>query len=284
MYGCRSIRLAIVVKFTTLWIEYGGPVMLKEEYKAINSDYADYEGFSFTENNFSQYLRDKVKTKFEDREWSGILVEAAVNETGFSPENFVEIFHNRDQINSWRIGELVAECILEDLYNVRFYYNSTRDSKNHRSNLPGADLVGFCNMDDKVCFLFGEVKTSNDIRTPPHVLYGKSGMILQLETLKDNRIKRHDLVKWIFSKAVYIKGDFLQECSQALTTYIKSHYNRVRLIGILVRDTEPNERDVKARARALSNIPLEMRVKLISLYTGLLMEDNGWERAMNGGV
>src|SRR5690606_14251296 len=131
----------------------------------------------------------------------------------------------------WRIGEYLAECLLEDKYNAKFYYNSSRDSKNPNANETGADLVGLVQINEDVCFLFGEVKTSNDKRCPPNVVYGKSGMIYQLETLRDNVQKRNDLVKCIWGKAVLMKGEFKDYCSKALVTYQKSNKNKVKLIG-----------------------------------------------------
>lgn len=258
---------------------------LNEEYKCINGNCVDYEGHLFLDGKFEECLQGRVKEKFQDSEWAEMLTEQAVESTGFSEENFTDIFVNREEESSWRIGELVAESILEDKYDVRFYYNSSRDSKNLRSNLTGADLIGFCNIENDVCFLFGEVKTSNDLDTPPNVLYGKTGMIYQLESLINDKNKRHDLVKWVWGKAILIKGRFKEECAKALGTYIGSNHCKLQLVGVLVRDTQPNERDLKARARALrNNIPANMKVKLISLYSGFKMENKNWEKAMNRGA
>lgn len=259
--------------------------ILKEEYKGTSGETIEYTGFSFNDGEFEQYLCSKVKPRFEDAEWTDMLIKESVELTGFSTENLVAVFENREMINEWRIGELVAECILEDKYKVRFYYNSSRDAKNLRSNLTGADLVGFCDIDNEVCFLFGEVKTSCDPNTPPHVLYGKSGMIRQLESLKDNKDKRHDLVKWIASKAIAFNGSFKEEYGNALKTYISSKCNKVHLVGVLVRDTQPTEKDIKGRAAALNkNIPKSMSLMLASIYTGLKMNSNNWEKVMNGGA
>lgn len=257
---------------------------LRREYKCTNGTCVDYEGHSFKECKFEECLRGMVKEKFEDAEWVDTLTEEAVKSTGFSEESFIEIFENREVENHWRIGELVAESVLERKYNVRFYYNASRDSKNLRTNLTGADLIGFCDIDNDICFLFSEVKTSEDEDTPPNVLYGKTGMVHQLENLKTDKKKRHDLVKWIWSKAIKIEGKFKQECSCALSNYVQSDYSKIQLVGVLVRDTQPNERDLKSRARALhGNIPVNMKLKLISLYTGLKMKNGNWENAMNRG-
>lgn len=258
---------------------------LSKEYERENSEYIDYEGISFKGDSFKKYLSSKVKEKFDDTEWTNTLVTDAVKLTGFSVDNLISIFENKENANSWRVGELVAECILEDEYSIRFYYNSSRDAKNLRSNLTGADLVGFCDIEKDVCFLFGEVKTSNDESIPPQVMYSKTGMINQIENLYKSIEKRDSLVKWIFSKAHLIRGEFLNECKEALKTYVKSKKKKLSLIGVLVRDTKPNERDLKARAKHLKQNDTceDTKVRLLSLYTNVKMKENNWENIMNGG-
>lgn len=258
---------------------------LNKEYEKESDEYIDYKGLSFNENSFEQYLTSRIKHKFDDSEWTNTLVTDAVKLTGFSADNFISIFENKENANSWRIGELVAECILEDEYSIRFYYNSSRDSKNLRSNLTGADLVGFCDIEEEICFLFGEVKTSDDSDTPPNVMYSKTGMINQIENLRDNTEKRDSLVKWLFSKARLIEGEFLNECTEALKTYVRSKGKKLGLIGVLVRDTEPNEKDLKSRAKHLkkNDTCAETKVRLLSLYTKVEMQKNNWENIMNRG-
>lgn len=258
---------------------------LNKEYERESDEYIEYKGLSFNGNSFEQYLTSRVKEKFEDAEWTEALVTDAAKLTGFSVDNFIGIFENKEKANSWRIGELVAECILEDEYCIRFYYNSSRDSKNLRSNLTGADLVGFCDIEEEVCFLFGEVKTSDEESTPPHVMYSKTGMIEQIENLYDSIEKRDSLVKWLFGKAHLIEGEFLNECTEALKTYIKSKKKKLGLVGVLVRDTKPNERDLQSRAKYLKKNETceETKVRLLSLYTNVKMKNNNWENIMNGG-
>lgn len=257
--------------------------ILKEEYALAIANNLSYEGLSFLEGKFEEYLCVRVRDRFKDTEWSTNLANAAIELSGFSDGNFKEIFSNREIASNWRIGEIIAECILEDKYDARFHYNDSRDAKNTRGNTTGADLVGFCDVDDNTYFLFGEVKTSSDEKTPPQVLYTKTGMIEQLEDLKRNRDKRHDLVKWIFGKAKNMDGSFLEDCKKAILLYVKNDEN-VQLIGVLVRDTNPNKRDLDSRAKTLhNNLSDQMRVKLISIYSGLKMGTNRWVTIMNRG-
>lgn len=258
--------------------------ILKEEYACTIDNNIEYEGFSFIENKFEEYLQVRVKDRFNDTEWSEELASVAIELSGFSDENFKEIFTKREIGNNWRIGETIAECILEDKYCARFHYNNSRDAKNMKANDTGADLVGFCDVDNNTYFLFGEVKTSSDENIPPQVLYGKTGMVKQLEDLKNYSEKRHDLVRWIFGKAIISKGLFLEDCRKAISLYGKNDEN-VQLIGVLVRDTIPNKRDLDSRAKSLhNNLPDQMKVKLISIYSGLKMEINQWVSIMDRGV
>ncbi|WP_191566574.1 hypothetical protein [Metabacillus idriensis] len=254
-------------------------------YKPYDHETVSYRGLLFSEDGFKEYISSRVKEKFDDTDWTMQLAseaEEALLETGFSAENLMDIFTNREMENNWRIGEYLAESILEDRYNVKFYYNNSRDAKNPMGNDTGADLVGLCDIDGEICFLFGEVKTSSDNDTPPNVLYGKSGMIKQLEVLRDSEIKRNDLVRWIWGKAVSIRGEFKTDCSNALKSYQLSNRSKVKLIGVLVRDTDVTVKDLHSRAKTLnSNVPTGMVIELMGLYSGYGMNNDNWINALN---
>lgn len=70
-----------------------------------------------------------------------------------------------------------------------------------------------------------------------------------------------------------------------MCAYTKSKREKVQLVGVLVRDTTPNELDLKNRAKALEETasPL-MGVWLFALYTGVPMEKDAWKFIMNGGA
>jgi len=243
-----------------------------------------YSGQSFkTINDFEGILRDKVKSNLHDEVWNEKLINSAMEATGFSEDNFRKIFSSKEKESEWMIGEVLAEVFLESEIGANFYYNYSRDSKNFNTNQTGADIVGICSKSEKSCFLFGEVKTSSQDAAPPKVLYGKSGMISQIESLKSDNKKVHTLVKWHWNKATLLKGEYKEKCAEALKNYIKD--NRYSLVGVLVRDTHPNERDLLSRAVSLSNEPVEnVEIKLYAIYTKLKMEDGKWILAMNRGV
>lgn len=179
-----------------------------------------------------------------------------------------------------RIGELVAEKIVESRYSAKFTYNSDRDLKNPNSNNTGADLVGFIEMEDgAVNFLFGEVKTSEEHTNPPGVMYGSTGMIDQLVELGTNSDKLKSLVKWIFIKCNSDKDLLVQKyIREAMQHYVKDR-SSIQLIGVLVRDTNPNEMDLKNRYIDLKKrINGQHNVQLLAVYSNYKMKDGAWEK------
>lgn len=261
--------------------------MLQRVYgKEDNDETVPFQGIMFLENKFVEYIGDRVKNRFLDTDWTNELVERAkeaLQDTGFDMSNLEDILSNREEEDNWRIGECLAECILEDHFSAQFHYNNSRDAKNPNGNDTGADLVGLHYDEEDVIFLFGEVKTSYDIKTPPQVLYGKSGMIKQLEDLRDEEGKRSSLVRWIWSKAVAKHGsEFHEKCATALKNYMLN--KRLKLVGVLVRDTDVNKQDLYSRAKALNeNIAGGIEIELISIYSGYKMENDNWIKAINGG-
>lgn len=259
--------------------------MIQKVYeKETSDDTVSFQGILFLESKFIEYLGDRVHDRFLDTNWTNELVERAkeaLGDTGFEMSHIEEILTNSEEEDNWRIGECLAECILEDHFSAKFDYNNSRDAKNPNGNDTGADLVGLSINDQDVIFLFGEVKTSKDVKTPPHVLYGKTGMITQLESLRDEENKRNSLVKWIWSKAVPTLGsEFYTNCAIALKNYMTE--KKLKLVGVLVRDTEVDKRDLYSRAKALNtNIPDGLQIELISVYSGYKMENNGWINAFN---
>ena len=246
-----------------------------------------YIGMSFDKSFLLNYLEIRVKPKLFD--YSG--TETLMNEygdiarTGFQKAKLQEIFKSRHEPIPWRIGEALSECYLEDYCNARFHYESSRDAKNPRSNLTGADIVGFIDINDQTIFLFGEVKTSNQKLSPPTILYGRSGLIKQLEIIVNKKEVRYDLIKWLGFKAKNLENThgFQIDYRRALEFYLRSDGELVKIVGILVRDIEPNEKDLKSRYnRLLKNLNKNIYFDLKAFY--LPIDINQLDRILiNGG-
>lgn len=256
-------------------------ILLDLEYeKRDENGNLEYEGISFVKDEFPAFLKQTIAPIYKDEEYNAQMKEVAIDMTGFDSVNLQAVFDTMPKVSNFRIGELVAEKIVESRYNAKFTYNSDRDLKNPNSNNTGADLVGFIEMEDgAVNFLFGEVKTSEEQTAPPGVMYGKTGMINQLIELGTNSDKLKSLVKWIFIKCNSDKDLAVKKyIREAMQHYVKDR-DSVQLIGVLVRDTNPDEMDLKNRYSDLKRkINGQNNVQLLAVYSNYKMKDEAWEK------
>jgi hypothetical protein len=255
-------------------------------YELIESKIHGYLGLKIPDAYVKDHLPNEIKEKLNDFEGTNELVEtfsSSIPSTGFNNTAILlDIFTLEGPTNQWRIGEAMAEFYLESEKNARFYWNELRDQRNINSNKTGADLVGFIEIDGETVFLFGEVKTSNDPDRPPQVLYGKSGMIKQLEDLATDEKKVKALIRYLGTKArLYESTDpFRIDFDKALNSYI-SNMNKYNLIGILVRDVDPDKKDVESRYAALKKtVNVLTGLQLIALYISI--DQTEWEGLVNG--
>lgn len=132
-------------------------------------------------------------------------------------------------------------------------------------SLPGADLVGFQRENDAVFLLLGEVKTSRDRNAPPGVMYGGSGMIWQLERSATGLGRQHSLLQWLFARC---NTDlYSQLFEKAVGRYLRSQGTDFLLVGVLIRDTDPSEFDLRERGKALAKVlPAPTRIELVAWY------------------
>ena len=108
-------------------------------------------------------------------------------------------------------------------------------------------MVGFIEVDGQVVFLFGEVKTSSETANrPPQVMTNNEGMENQLKDLYNNHNKRRVLISYLRNKAkLQPEGDsFKDDLEAGIQSYYSSTGN-YQLIGVLVRDVEPDEADLQ---------------------------------------
>ena len=225
------------------------------------------------------YLPNRVSARCYDIEGKSTLHKRfdGLAKTGFDDRIISEIIEGEDgKIQFWKIGESLAECYLEDNYEVRFHYNSSRDAKNPKSSLTGADIVGFIGINGDTVFLFGEVKTSKEEKYPPHVWYGRSGMKRQLERIKDKADTRSNLIRWLMFKSEGFSEEhrIQKDIDTALAHYTKSRRTKFRIAGVLVRDVKPNLADLEGRYKSLSTgLNKNMFLDLLAIYLPIPVED-----------
>jgi hypothetical protein len=178
----------------------------------------------------------------------------------------------------WQIGEALAEILLAEWHGAVWVWNGARDRKVSAASLPGADLVGFASTSTGVRFLLGEVKSSSDTASPPHVLYGKTGMVRQLENLAAGR-ELWTLVKWLRARCT--SDEHAARYRDAARTWLGGEAESLHLVGCLIRDTAPVATDLEARGIALSgSISEAIRVELYAWYVPIAMDK--WPSLIEG--
>jgi hypothetical protein len=237
------------------------------------------------EDRFKSYVASRVKARVEDADaHDPFEVELRGMATTGMHTDFIErLLRAIPDEKSWAVGEALAECVLadDDTREICWPWNLVRDRRTPRASLPGADLVGFCKEGESVLLLFGEVKTSSDARTPPNVMNGSGGMVWQLEDEATRLDIQHALLKWLRSRC---ESPGHQELYRtAVRRYVASVGKEILLVGILLRDTKPNELDLKARAKALAaKLSAPTRIEITAWY--LPVPINDWPTLLHGGV
>ncbi len=248
------------------------------EYSCSDLDNCFYSGIKFQDFFIQEYLSERIHQRYFDTEGSEELTNefSDIETTDFEIEELRKIFEIDIPIDDWRIGEVLAECFLEDYKEAKFYYNHIRDAKNPRSSLTGTDLVGFVNTNNQTIFLFGEVKSSHQQVSPPSVIYGDTGLISQLNDLKGNSKVRGELIRWLGLKVFQLPDShpFKIDFKKALYIYYNSENKRIKIVGVLIRDTEPNEDDLKRVFDDLKyDLDSDTLIELLALYLPMTFID-----------
>lgn len=261
-----------------------------ECYSHIDSEHRSYHGWEFDDSEVQTALTGKVKDNLIDREEQELFLEdlAGLTSTGFdSTRVLADIQAIEEELpadsRTWRIGEAFAEIALENHLGVRFHWNELRDARNPKGNKTGADLVGFIEISGDVLFLFGEAKTSSEIMNrPPQVMTGANQMESQLRELYSSEQKRRVLIRYLASKTRNLPADhpFKIDFDNALKSYYTVDHTNYQLIGVLIRDVEKHEDDLKGSYLRLRDIILAPRgIRLVACY--LPLEKVTWEVIMN---
>ncbi len=263
-------------------------------YQHNETSFLGYEGIQVDASEGEETLATAVRENLVDLEekqrFQGDLeeVKGAIEQTGFNaPEELLidlQALNNPEpkDTRDWRIGESIAEVILDGYYGARFYWNELRDARNPYGNKTGADLVGFIETNGEVLFLFGEVKTSSEERRPPLVMTGKGQMEDQLRDLYSNSKKQKTLIEYLASKTRNLAptDPFREDLSKALKNYYQPNDCRYQLFGVLVRDIEPDEEDLsQSYARLNADILEPAGLRLLAVYMSIEKDD--WEAIIN---
>lgn len=255
----------------------------KIEYSG-KSGSASWEGHWVKDDaHFKEFVRGVVRDRVADAASPFDVELRGLATTGMATEFVERLLRSVPEPKDWEVGEALAECILQQNSGPEIFWpwNTVRDRRTPRASLPGADLVGFCRDGEAVTLLFGEVKTSSDTNTPPNVMYGGSGMTWQLEESATRLDVQHSLLKWLHSRCQATLHRELYE--KAVRRYLASAGKELLLVGVLIRDTRPNELDVKSRAMVLAKkLLLPTRVQIVAWYLPVPIQD--WPNLLKEGV
>jgi len=217
----------------------------------------------------TQFLTTEVASRVHDEE-SLTEFEAHLRglaTTGFQQESLQAMLDAApEEERDWAIGEALAEVHLSQEHGVEWPWNSERDKRTPMASLPGADLVGLTADGDGALLVLGEVKCSSDANNPPHVMSGRSGMANQLDKLADDLGLLHTLLCWLFPRC---KGTSHESnFDHVVKRLLDSGNKAIVLFGILIRDTEPNSKDLCTRGYYLAGrlqTPTFCRLKALHL-------------------
>ena len=225
-------------------------------------------------DQFSRYMLEIVRDRISDIESSYESDLRGLATTGMDTQFVGKLLGAVPQVNKWELGEALAECLLRDDsdMHVIWPWNTIRDRRTPRASLPGADLVGFFFNAGDAILLFGEVKTSSDVNSPPGVMSGSSGLAWQLERSATRLDIHNSLLQWLHARCRVqpLRGHY----ETAVKRYVRSGGEDLLIVGVLIRDISPSESDLRVRGERLSSIfDSPTRIELFAWYLPVPIAD-----------
>jgi len=217
---------------------------------------------------FDKFIADEVKPRLHDEAGKADFTTHlnSLAATGFAHDSLQVILEaEQPEERDWAVGEAIAEAWLGREHGVVWPWNMERDKRTPQASLPGADLVGFVTRGSETRLVLGEVKCSSDSNTPPNVMTGRHGMTRQLESLATDIGLLHTLIRWLQPRC---RGNSAEpQFNAAISLLLQSGNKAMSLFGVLVRDTQPDEKDIRNPSQHLSNIVKDpAKCHLLALY------------------
>lgn len=221
-----------------------------------SQDATHWDGICFADGSpFDDFMSNEVASRLHDDSGKADFTShlKSLASTGFAQDSLQAILEAEyPEERDWAVGEAVAEAWLSREHGVVWPWNMERDKRTPLASLPGADLVGFVTQGSETRLALGEVKCSSDTNTPPNVMTGRNGMTRQLEALATDMGLLHTLIRWLQPRC---RGNGAEPYfNAAISLLLQSGNKAMTLFGVLVRDTQPDERDLRNRGQHLGDI------------------------------
>ena len=232
-------------------------------------DATSWDGVCLADGSkFDDFMVNEVASRLHDDSGKSDFTSHlnSLASTGFAQDSLRAILEaEHPEERDWAVGEALAEAWLSREHGVVWPWNMERDKRTPLASLPGADLVGFVTKGSETRLALGEVKCSSDSHTPPNVMTGRHGMTRQLENLATDIGLLHTLIRWLQPRC---RGNDVEpHFNAAIGLLFQSGNKAITLFGVLVRDTQPDERDLRSRGQHLGKIiETPTWCSLIALY------------------
>lgn len=232
-------------------------------------DATSWKGVRFADGSeFGAFMANEVASRLHDEAGKADFTSHlnSLASTGFAQDSLQAILEaEHPEERDWAVGEAIAEAWLSREHDVVWPWNTERDKRTPQASLPGADLVGFLTQGNETRLVLGEVKSSSDSNTPPNVMTGRGGMTRQLENLATDIGLLHTLIRWLHPRC---RGNSAEPYfNAAIGLLLQSGNKAMTLFGVLVRDTQPDERDLRGRGQYLGElIKAPASCHLLALY------------------
>lgn len=244
------------------------PYSLTECYSSSSSQASWFGAAVEDDEHLKGFFAGPVRDRLRDVELADEFGSElqALSTTGLGAATVARVLNAAEGTSRqpWEVGEALADCLLQDNHDLHWPWNMERDKRTPKASLPGADLIGFAapSGPNSAVLAVGEVKTSSDAATPPHVMTGRTGMVQQLERFQASPELQATVLKWLRVRCH--DTDFWPYYQAAVKRYLDSGGLDIVLVGALMRDTEPNVLDLEARGNHLggqANAPLRYELR-----------------------
>ena len=243
------------------------------------------------ESAFRAYLGSRVAGRLRQGDGAEFLRNYLdrMPDTGFSLLHLRAEATQSRQPRDWEVGEAFAEAVLEDHFGCLFPWPTAWDQRENEGCATGPDLPGYhLPVGAPARFSFGEVKSSEQKKSPPAVIAGvdaKAGqetLVGQLRRLLTESTRRQNLIAWLgFRETGNVQGT--ARFDSALARYGAT--GDCLVVGCLVSGKRPaSETDLAAAQAMLDEFIAERELWLLAFY--LPFEKTEWPSlvAAKGGL